>query len=120
MNNIRDGDLYGTFEIEGVRFVIYYGYSTESERALGWEPSPIYPDFVQAPQYTQSGQPFATAYQDACEHYMPIIEEADDNWCHNCKMFDKTEKHIGICRCEQRRKHISLKTENSDNKEGIL
>ncbi len=103
MNNIRDGDLYGIFEIEGVTFEIYYGYPTESERERGWEPSPIYPDLAGTPQYTKSGYRFVTAYQDACEHYVPIISRPDDGWCHNCKMFDKKEKYIGICLCEQRR-----------------
>ncbi len=103
MNKIRDGDLYSTFEIEGVTFAIYYGYPTESERLHGWEPSPIYPDFTVAPQYAPGGQPFATVYQDACEYYRPLLNKTDDHWCYNCEMFVKREKYIGICTCEKRR-----------------
>ncbi len=104
MNKIRAGDLYDLFDIEGVKFEIYYGYPTESERLHGWEPSPIYPDFTATPQYTFDGQPFAMVYQDACEHYKPIQNRSDNHWCCNCEMFDKREKHIGICQCKYRRK----------------
>ncbi len=113
MNKIRDGDLYQRFEIEGVIFEIYYGYSTDSERRHGWEPSPIYPDFTAIPQYTPSGYPFATVYQDGCEHYKPIIHKSEDHWCYNCEMFDKREKHIGICKCEFRKCHTQRKNEGN-------
>ncbi len=114
MNKIRDGDLYQTLEIEGVTFEIYYGYSSDGERSLGWEPSPIYPDFTATPQYTKRGLPFVTAYQDACKHYKPIKNKSDDHWCYNCEMFDKRDKHIGICQCAHRREQRKS-DENGDS-----
>ena len=45
MEMIKEGDLYKRIEIEGVTFLIYYGYSTEKEKEHGWEPAPQYPAF---------------------------------------------------------------------------
>ncbi len=105
MNKIRDGDLYRTVEISGVRFEIRYGYSTEEERKRGWEPSPIYPNFKKRPQYSSDGYPFATAFQDVCEHYAPNPNASKEGWCHDCQYFQKQETHIGLCRCKLRKKH---------------
>ena len=59
MEMIKEGDLYKRIEIEGVTFLIYYGYSTEKEKEHGWEPAPQYPAFEEVPQYTPDGRPFA-------------------------------------------------------------
>jgi len=101
MNEIKDGDFYKRVEIEGVTFEIFYRYSSEEERARGWEPLPCYPDFEEHPQYTKDGYAFAIAYQDVCKHYQPIRK--GEPWCDNCKLFDKREKYIGICQCQARR-----------------
>ena len=97
MNQIRDGNLHRIVEIDGVEFKIYYGYISDTERDRGWEPYPVYPDFVKAPQYTADGEAFVTAFQDTCEHYEPRGKGED--WCDNCKLFDKRDKYIGICKC---------------------
>lgn len=99
---IKEGDLYKTFELDGIRFDIYYGYEDESERHFG-ELSPVYPDFIAKPQYTKDGYPFAVAYQMECEHYAPK-RNSDDDWCANCKFYDKREEYMGVCRCEKRKR----------------
>ncbi len=103
MVEIKEGTLYKTVEIDCVAFNIYYGYESVSERGRGWEPSPIYPNFIERPQYTSDGYPFAVAYQDVCEHYDPINTETDFIECANCKQFDRREEFIGICKCPLRR-----------------
>lgn len=107
MTEIREGSLHKKFEVEGVIFEIFYGYSTEEEKQHGWGPQPQYPVFTENPQYTARGFPFATAYQDCCEYYQPIKPKKEDNWCYNCKLFDQREKYIGICTCEKRREAVA-------------
>ncbi len=102
MTDIREGTLHRKFEIEGVLFEIYYGYSNEQERKRGWEPSPLYPDFNEKPQYTPSGYQFTVVY-GVCDRYIPT-KESSSEWCENCEHFEKHEQYVGICRCEQRRK----------------
>ncbi len=99
--NIREGDLYKIVEVAGRSFEIRYGYSCEDERNR-WEPTPIYPDFLITPEYTAEGYPFATAYQDICEHYSPKPKVTGENWCNDCTLFDKQEEYIGICKCRNR------------------
>lgn len=101
MKEFREGDLYKIFEVDGTQFEIRYGYECEGDRQWG-EPSPVYPDFRTKPQYTKDGYQFAVAYQIECEHYEPI-KKSDDDWCANCKFYDKREEYMGICRCEARR-----------------
>ncbi len=103
MDEIKEGTFYKSFEIEGVKFEICYGYEFDGERERGWEPSPIYPDFTERPRYTPLGQPFASVYQEVCKHYEPIEKETDDDWCANCKLFDKREEFIGLCKCPHNR-----------------
>lgn len=103
MSEIREGTVYKSFEIEGVTFKIYYGYESEGERARGWEPTPIYPDFAKQPQYTKDGIPFTIAYGGPCAQYAPINADADDEWCANCHHFDQREEFIGLCGCPQDR-----------------
>lgn len=104
MEYISEGTLYKKIEIEGVVFEIYYGYGSEEERLNGWEITPQYPIFDEHPQYTPKGYPFATAYQNCCDDYQPIRRGKQDNkWCFNCRLFDRKERYIGICRCEKRK-----------------
>ena len=107
MENIKEGTLYKKLEIEGVTFDIYYGYSTEEEKKRDWEPAPQYPMFEETPQYTPSGRPFVNSFQDCCECYDPIVPRKSDNWCFNCKHFDKREQLIGICTCEKRKLEVA-------------
>ncbi len=100
---MKEGTLYKRVEIEGVTFEIDYGYLTDEHRQRGWDAEPLYPDFVERPQYTRDGFPFANAYQDVCEHYQRKPSKNDDDWCDLCKLFEKHETYIGICRCEARR-----------------
>lgn len=90
---IKEGNLYKNFEIEGIRVDIYYGYEDESERRFG-ELSPVYSNFIAKPQYTKDGYPFAVAYQIECVHYAPK-RKSDDDWRANCKFYDKRERIYG-------------------------
>lgn len=107
---IREGDLYKIVTVADKRFEIRYGYTSEGEREL-WKPTPVYPDFIKEPQYTADGSPFATAYQDICVHYEPKPKVTGENWCNDCKLFQKHEEYIGICQCEKRRKATAHHTE---------
>ena len=98
----KEGELYKSFEIEGTRFDIYYGYESDGERQR-WDPAPVYPWFPEQPQFTSDGTPFALVYQDVCEHYDPIVAETDFGDCVNCKFFEKREQFIGLCRCPKRK-----------------
>ena len=99
MSKIKDGDLHKTFEIDGVRFDIYYGYDTEAEKLRGWEPTPLYPDFDKSPQYTDDGIPFTLAYGGPCDHFNRSDKNSEDDWCANCTMFERREEFIGLCKC---------------------
>ena len=101
MKDIREGDLHKTVVIGDRIFEIRYGYTSEEERSR-WAPVPISPDFAKAPQYTTDGFPFVTAYQDSCPHYCSKPMATGENWCSDCKHFEKCEEYIGICRCEKK------------------
>ncbi len=101
MSTVKDGELYKAFEIEGIKFEIYYGYESDGERRCGWEPTPIYPNFSQSRQYTEDGVPFTLAYSDVCKQYSPIDNGCDDSWCANCSSFDRREQFIGLCKNEK-------------------
>ena len=115
MEKVIEGTLHKRIEIEGVTFEIYNGYSCEAEKQAGWDPSPQYPVFEEQPQYTAKGYPFAMVYQDCCEYYEPIKPRTEDNWCFNCKMFDKREKYIGICTCEKRKLEVARSGTQTDS-----
>ena len=100
MDEIKDGALYKTIEIDGTRFDIYYGFYNERERELGYEPTPIYPDFDKNPQYTKSGMPIVAVYKDLCKHFKPLPRMIEIDGCVNCIYFDKREEYIGLCKCE--------------------
>lgn len=107
MEEIKEGTLYKEIEIEGVTFLIYYGYSTENEKQNGWEPAPLYPVFEEHPRYTVKGFPFANSFQDGCEYYEPKSQKKAERWCFSCKMFDQRDQLIGICTCEKRRLEVA-------------
>ena len=78
-------------------------YDYENEKQIGYDPTPIYPDFSKNPQYTKNGVPFTSVYQDVCKDYQPISQEIDFVGCGNCKLYESREELIGICRSENRR-----------------
>lgn len=105
MENIKEGTLYKITEVEGTRFELYYGYDSEEEKRRGWEPTPIYPDFIGQPQYTASGLRFANAFQEVCSHYHKKPTENDDDWCDLCEHFERGDDYIGVCKCQRNKKN---------------
>lgn len=98
----REGDLYARIEHDGSTFEIYYGYYEECDRQNPMVlPVPLYPDFVQRPQYDKEGQPFVTEMQDACRLYSG---KTYDDGCYTCKYYRRVLDYIGVCTCEKRRK----------------
>ena len=100
MGNALEGELFRSFEIEGVRFDIYYGYESDSVRLRGWEPTPQYPDLLSEPIFTPKGQRFCLTYLEACERFDPISPGTERRCCATCRLFDRREEYVGICRCE--------------------
>ena len=105
MKIIKEGMLYKSTEVEGARFELYYGYESDEERTREWEPTVLYPDFTEHPQYTSSGFRLATAFQDVCPHYKKKPTQNDDDWCDLCEHFAKGDDLIGVCRCEYNRRN---------------
>lgn len=103
METIKDGMLYRITQVEGTRFEIYYRYESEEEKRRGWEPAPVYPDFIEKPQYSASGYPFANAFQEVCPHYRKKPTQNDDDWCDLCEYFEKGDDCIGVCKHPFRR-----------------
>lgn len=103
MENIKEGTLFKITEVEGTRFELYYGYTSEEERRRGWEPTPIYPDFIEQPLYTASGHMFVNAFQEVCPHYDKKPTQNDDDWCDLCKHFERGDDCIGVCKCPHNR-----------------
>lgn len=100
MQNIRDGDIYKTINIDTLTFEIRYGYYEEYERGRS-EPLPIYPDFISEPAYTGEGRPLVTAMQDVCQSF----EGGDrDLGCYGCRHFHECEDLIGICNHPEKQK----------------
>ena len=67
---VKEGDLYRVLEIGGARFEIRYGYYEELDRVGKYnDPIPIYPNFLENPQYNNEGYPFVTEMQDTCVYY---------------------------------------------------
>ncbi len=102
MRKIAEGEVYKTITVENKVFNVIYGYSDEAER-INNEPQPIFPDFLENPEYTDDGKPFVMAYQDVCEYYEPKPEISGENWCNDCIWFKSQKEGIGICHCNERR-----------------
>ncbi len=100
---IRDGDLYKIVTIDNISFEIRNGYESADAKANGWDPTPIYPDFLQSPQYTPDGYPFVTVYQEVCVHYKQKETVSCEDWCADCQWLEQHETYIGICKCPLRR-----------------
>lgn len=94
----REGELYKTVELHGKRFTLYYGYYEECDRKNPLcAPIPIYPDFLKTPIFTDGGEPFVTAMQDACDDYKGG-RRSTDTTCADCEYFKREEEWFGICR----------------------
>ena len=106
---IREGDLYGIFKIGNERFEVRYGYYSESDRFGKYnDPIPIYPDFLESPQYNSEGFPFVTEMQDACTHY---DGSKTQDFCRACSHFQSENDLIGICTCSKMKKNTISKGE---------
>ena len=110
---ILEGTVYKVITIDNTVFEIRYGYDSPEEKKRGWEPTPLYPDFTEHPQYDSEGCPFATVYQEVCRHYRPRETVPKEKWCENCQYFEKHEQYIGICRCEKMRHHDAVNERRS-------
>lgn len=98
----KEGDLYKIIKLFGKTFELKYGYYSENERNSKFsEVIPIYPDFIETPQYTVEGHPFVTQMQDVCAHY-----EGDENGedCFSCKHYHHGDDLLGICICDLNKK----------------
>jgi len=92
----------------GREFPVYEEYDESQKQAY-----PIYPDFLENPEYAANGRPFKTAGQENCPHNKP--DDCGD--CGGCEWFCREEPFaiIGLCMNE------SLKRpENTDSKEGLI
>ncbi len=99
----KEGALFKVITAYGKTFEIRYGYYEESDRyAQRAEPMEIYPNFIDDPQFTDEGIPFATAMQVTCEHYQGKVYE--DSVCDNCIFYKPCDELLGVCRCKARRK----------------
>ena len=102
MKKIKVGDLYKTIEIDQVIFHIRYGYYDEKDQYSKYsEPIPIFPDFINSPQYNHEGYLFVTHMQDKCKHYNG---DSQNDSCYHCSYFEKKEDLIGLCKCKERKK----------------
>lgn len=101
MGKIKVGDLYKIIEIDHVKFYIKYGYYDDNDKYSKYsEPIPIFPDFINSPQYNHEGYSFVTHLQDKCKHY---IGNNNDDCCYHCSYFEKKEDLIGLCKCQERK-----------------
>lgn len=100
-DSIKEGAVYKVAAVSNKIFELRYGYYDESDRNGKYnDPIPIYPNFIENPEYTTDGHPIVTAMQDVCEHY---AGRASGDSCGVCAHFGKAEELFGICKCEKRR-----------------
>ena len=99
----KEGDLYKVIQLHGKSFEIRYGFYEECDRYSQFaEPMEIYPDFLRSPQYTDDGEPFATAIQSPCEYFEGKRNE--NSTCEECGYYQQGEELLGICICRQKRR----------------
>ena len=94
---IREGDLYRSVVVDGIRFDILYGYYEDFERKA-CDPIPVYPDLEKNPVYTNHGYRIVTQIQSPCNWFTKRDRKCDDEWCRSCKYFEDEHKLIGVCR----------------------
>lgn len=104
----KEGDLFKVITAYGKSFELRYGYYDEQDRYSKYnEPVEIYPNFLENPEYTDDGIPFATAMQDRCKSFKlkdKNNDEGEDNTCFHCIYYEKCDELLGICKCPKRRK----------------
>ncbi len=94
----KEGDLFKVIGLYGKTFEIRYGFYEERDRHTQFaEPVPIYPDFIEAPQYTDDGTPFVTAMQNPCESFDG--KKDANSVCGDCALYRSCEELLGICSC---------------------
>ena len=99
----KEGELYRIIEAHGKTFEIYYGYYDEADRQNPYvEPMEMYPNFVEAPVYTEKGIPFVTAMQPPCRYFNGVSDV--DNTCYQCAYYERCEELLGLCTCPHNRK----------------
>jgi len=105
----KEGDLYKEVTICGKTFRLQYGYYESFEReSIFNEPIPIYPNFLEEPDYTCEGIPIVTAMQNVCEYYNGKNDE--DSSCSDCIFFERYEELFGLCNCPQNNRCYKDKT----------
>ncbi len=98
----KEGDLFKTIETHGKVFEIRYGFYEECDRHHKYaEPMEIYPDFINRPQYTDDGIPFATAMQNPCIYFNG--KRDDNTTCEECAFYKQCDELLGICLCPMNR-----------------
>lgn len=103
MTHPNEGDLYRIYTVDTHTFEIRYGYYAENERGRV-EPLPIFPDFVEAPVYTETGVPVTTLLQIPCRHYQSSRSGRPDGWCGDCIHYESVQGEFGLCRCLYRKR----------------
>lgn len=92
----KEGDLYKIIQCHGRTFEIRYGFYAECDRCHRYaEPMAIYPDFMKHPQYTDNGEPFATAIQTPCDSFSGRRDE--NSSCEDCDFYQHGDELLGIC-----------------------
>ncbi len=98
----KEGDLFKIIQIEGMTFEIRYGYYEERDRhTKDAQPIEIYPNFIEKPQHTVEGVPFATEMQSSCEHYNGKMYE--DSVCGDWAFYQARDELLGLCQCPHNR-----------------
>ena len=90
--------LWKIFNVGGREFRIDREYDQEVDESY-----PVYPDFMENPEYTDDGRPFTTAEHEGCHHYRPAVsEDPETDDCGGCFWFRRDETPydiIGVCMC---------------------
>ena len=111
----KEGDLYARIEHEGRTFELYYGYYEECDRQNPMvHPVPLYPNFVEHPQYDNEGYPFATEMQDACRYYEGKPGKYND--CAECQYYLHGDELLGICTCPKNKRVTHPKNSQEEAK----
>jgi hypothetical protein len=101
MKKPKEGEIFKIIKLHGKSFELRYGYYEDYERESEYgEPIPIYPDFLNHPQYSDDGYPFATQMQDRC---CDAIILGDGDCCADCVYYHQGEELLGLCKCDKKR-----------------
>jgi hypothetical protein len=106
-----DKSPFRIFCVGGKSFPICLAFDEQSGESY-----PLYPDFEATPEYTDDGQPFATAEQERCPCAKPAtagLPTPGD--CGGCGWFYREHTPydpIGICTCGSRRRDSDERIED--------